>query len=118
MAHAFHGLFQHGQPLLFGKDKSKGLVLNKDEMRLDVVTLGENGMTEADIAVHDETNRSLATMLAQMDPPTMPVALGVLYCESAPTYDSSVHAQIDHARKDGDGDFAELLHGGQTWTVE
>ncbi len=78
---------EHGQPLLFGKDKSKGLVLNKDEQRLEIVTLGENGVTEADIAVHDETNRSMATMLAQMDPPTMPVALGVLYCESAPTYE-------------------------------
>ena len=109
---------EHGQPLLFGKDKDKGLILNKDEMRLEAVTLGENGITEADIAVHDETNRSLATMLAQMDPPTMPVALGVLYCEAAPTYEASVHAQIDHARKDGEGDLAKLLHRGQTWTVE
>ncbi|MDE0780465.1 MAG: 2-oxoacid:ferredoxin oxidoreductase subunit beta [Alphaproteobacteria bacterium] len=109
---------EHGQPLLFGKDKSKGLVLNMEEMRLEAVTLGEDGITEADIAVHDETNRSLATMLAQMDPPIMPVALGVLYCESAPTYDSSVHAQIEHARKDGEGDLTKLLHGGQTWTVE
>jgi 2-oxoglutarate ferredoxin oxidoreductase subunit beta len=109
---------EHGQPLLFGKDKSKGLVLNMEEMRLEAVTLGENGITEADIALHDETNRSLATMLAQMDPPTMPVALGVLYCENAPTYDASVHAQIEHARKDSEGDLTKLLHGGQTWTVE
>jgi 2-oxoglutarate ferredoxin oxidoreductase subunit beta len=109
---------EHGQPLLFGKDKSKGLVLNKDEQRLEIVTLGENGVTEADIAVHDETNRSMATMLAQMDPPTMPVALGVLYCESAPTYEAAVHAQIDQAREKGEGDLAKLLHRGQTWTVE
>ncbi|MGY8957031.1 MAG: 2-oxoacid:ferredoxin oxidoreductase subunit beta [Alphaproteobacteria bacterium] len=110
---------EHGEPLLFGKDKSKGLILNTEEMRLEAVTLGENGITEADIAIHDETNRSLATMLAQMDPPEMPVALGVLYCEPAPTYEGSVHAQIAQARKDkGEGDLTKLLHQGQTWTVE
>ena len=110
---------EHGEPLLFGKDKSKGLVLNKEEMRLEVVTLGENGVSVDDIAVHDETNRGLATMLAQMDPPDYPVALGVLYAEPAPTYESSVHAQIDQATKDGDkADLNKLLRRGQTWTVE
>ncbi|MBO6784925.1 MAG: 2-oxoacid:ferredoxin oxidoreductase subunit beta, partial [Alphaproteobacteria bacterium] len=110
---------EHGQPLRYGKENEKGLVLNKEEMRLEAVVIGENGVTEDDIAVHDETNRSLATMLAQMDPPTMPVALGVLYCEAAPTYESAVHAQIDQARESGgEGDLKKLLHKGQTWTVE
>jgi len=110
---------EHGEPLLFGKDKSKGLILNKEEMRLEVVTLGENGVTIDDIAIHDETNRGLATMLAQMDPPDYPVALGVLYAEPAPTYEASVHAQIDQATKDADkADLNKLLQRGQTWTVE
>ena len=110
---------EHGEPLLFGTDKSKGLILNKDEMRLEVVTLGENGITVDDIAVHDETNRGLATMLAQMDPPDYPVALGVLYAEPAPTYEASVHAQIAQATKDADkADLNSLLRRGQTWTVE
>ena len=65
---------EHGQPLRYGKDGQRGLVINKDKMRLEAVVIGENGVTEDDIAVHDETNRSLAMMLAQMDPPTMPVA--------------------------------------------
>ena len=110
---------EHGHPLLFGKDKSKGLLLNKDEMRLEVVTLGEDGITESDIAIHDETNRGLATMLAQMDPPDFPVALGVLYADPAPTYETSVHAQIEQAAKDGaTADLNQLLQRGQTWTVE
>ncbi len=110
---------EHGQPLRYGKDGQKGLVINKDKMRLEAVVIGENGVTEDDIAVHDETNRSLAMMLAQMDPPTMPVALGVLYCEEAPTYEVAVHAQIEQARKASDeADLKKLLHRGQTWTVE
>ena len=90
-----------------------------DEMRLEVVTLGEDGITESDIAIHDETNRGLATMLAQMDPPDFPVALGVLYADPAPTYETSVHAQIEQAAKDGaTADLNQLLQRGQTWTVE
>ena len=88
-------------------------------MRLDVVILGEDGITIDDIAVHDETNRGLATMLAQMDAPEYPVALGVLYAEPAPSYETSVHAQIDQATKDADkADLNKLLRRGQTWTVE
>jgi 2-oxoglutarate ferredoxin oxidoreductase subunit beta len=110
---------EHGQPLVFGKEKEKGLILNKEEMRLEVAMIGENGITEADIAVHDEKNRSLATMLAQMEPPTMPVALGVLYCGDAPTYETSVHGQVEQAKNDnGPGDIEKLLRRGQTWTVE
>jgi len=49
----------------------------------------------------------------------MPVALGVLYCEEAPTYEVAVHAQIEQARKASDeADLKKLLHRGQTWTVE
>src|SRR3546814_19203104 len=58
----------------------------------------ENGVGEADILVHDETNRTLATMLATMQPPHFPVALGALYCDPAPTYESAVSAQIEQAQ--------------------
>ena len=42
------------------------------------VTIGEDGVTEEDILIHDETNRALAGMLALLEPPSMPVAIGVL----------------------------------------
>ena len=68
-------------------------------IELEAVTIGQDGVREADVLGHDETNRTLATMLAAMEPPHFPVALGVLYCDPAPSYERSVMAQIDEASR-------------------
>jgi 2-oxoglutarate ferredoxin oxidoreductase subunit beta len=108
---------EHGKPLLYGKDRNRGLRLDTKNLRLEAVTLGENGVTEADILVHDETNRTLAGMLAAMEAP-MPVALGVIYCDPAPTYEAGVKAQGEAARaRSPNADINALLRRGHTWTV-
>ncbi|MDX1711263.1 MAG: 2-oxoacid:ferredoxin oxidoreductase subunit beta [Rhodovibrionaceae bacterium] len=111
---------QDGEPLIFGKSRDKGLRLKPGKAELEVVSLGENGVKEADLLVHDETNRTLAVMLAAMQPPEFPVALGVLYCDPAPSYESVVHTQIAEAQTKNGGprkDIAALLTGGHTWRV-
>jgi len=108
---------EHGLPLLFGKDRQKGLRLKPGRMEMEVVTLGENGMTLDDVLVHDEKNLVMAQMLAGLEPPAFPVALGVLYCDPAPTYDSEVYAQIAAAGPALD-DLGALLASGRSWTVE
>ena len=55
-------------------------------MELEIVTVGENGVTEEDVLVHDETNKMMAH-LAAMKSPAFPTAIGVLYCDPAPTYE-------------------------------
>lgn len=110
---------EHGQPLLFGKEKKKGLRLAGGAAGVEVVTVGENGVTEADVTVHDETNRTLAFLLAQLMPPTYPMVFGVLYNDPQPAYDVGVHAQNALAlEKQGEGDVDALLRSGHTWTVE
>ena len=109
---------QHGEPLTFGKDGNKGLRLKPGSLELEVVTLGEDGVTEADLLVHDETSRPLAGLLAAMEPPILPVAFGVLYCAPAPSYDQQVHAQLQAAQSNGrNRDLNGLLRRGHTWTV-
>ena len=113
---------EHGQPMLFGKERDKGLRLRPGTLALEAVKLGEGGIGEKDILVHDQTNRALAGMLAAMQPPAMPVALGVLYCDPAPSYDSAVAEQIaaSKARMDKGGivsDLAAIMRAGNTWTV-
>ena len=109
---------EHGKPLVWGKNKDKGLKLREGGLALEPVTIGQNGTTERDILVHDETNRSLAFLLAGLEPPSFPIALGVLYDAPAPTYNDAVHAQIAHASgKLGPGDVDKLLRSGHTWTV-
>ncbi len=108
----------HGKPLRFGKDGAKGLRLKPGALELEVVTIGENGVGEADILVHDETNRTLATWLAAMEPPNFPVALGVLYCNPATPYDRAMYEQIAAVRAKGaKADLNALLRRGHTWRV-
>jgi len=74
---------EHGKPMIFGKEKDKGVVLNG--LKLEVVTIGENGVTEADLLVHDahEEDSTLHMMLAKMD---YPLATGIIRSVSEPTF--------------------------------
>ena len=117
---------EHGQPLLFGAQRTRGLRLKPGKLELEVVTPGEGGVTPGDVLVHDETNRALAHLLVALEPPAFPVALGVIYCNPAPSFEAEVDAQ---ARAMGAGtggtgrgaqpaDFSSLLTREGTWTVE
>ena len=111
---------EHGQPLIFGKNREKGLRLNRQTLELEVATLGEDGFSEDDVIVHDETNRTIGGALARMKPPDFPVAIGVLYCAPAEmSYERAVLAQ-NRAIADkapAAGDMNTLLHRGSTWEV-
>jgi 2-oxoglutarate/2-oxoacid ferredoxin oxidoreductase subunit beta len=109
---------EHGKPLIFGAQKTRGLRLDSRTFTLEVVTIGENGVTEADILVHDETNPTLAYMLARMPFPQFPVAVGVLYAVARPTYDATLSEQRRAAgEKLGKGSLQKLLNAGNTWEV-
>ncbi|MFO1188454.1 MAG: 2-oxoacid:ferredoxin oxidoreductase subunit beta [Alphaproteobacteria bacterium] len=109
---------EHGKPLLFGKGRTKGIRLKPNSLELEIVTLGEGGMTEADILVHDETNRSLAALIAGMGGPDFPVAIGVIYCNPAATYEGAVIAQMAKAAEKAPvADMNAVLREGPTWRV-
>ena len=103
-------LLEHGKPLLFGTQRQKGLRLTPGRLELDVVTVGENGVTVADVLVHDETNRALAQLLAALEPP-FPTAMGVLYCSPLTPYEREV--QVGRG-----GSLDALLRRERTWQVE
>ncbi|MGD2135314.1 MAG: 2-oxoacid:ferredoxin oxidoreductase subunit beta [Gemmatimonadales bacterium] len=111
---------KHGKPLRFGRDRTKGLRRTPGKMEFEVVEIGKNGVTEDDIAVHDETNRALAMLLAQLQPPEFPVALGVLFCDPAPSYEADVQQQADAAGAVPvvRADVNRMLRGGRTWEVD
>jgi 2-oxoglutarate ferredoxin oxidoreductase subunit beta len=109
---------EHGKPMLYGKDRKRGLRLRPGALELEAVEIGKEGGGEADVLVHDEKNRVQAMMLATLQPPAFPVALGVLYCNPAPTYEQALadQAKVVLARQP-DGDLNKLLRKGHTWTV-
>jgi 2-oxoglutarate ferredoxin oxidoreductase subunit beta len=94
---------EHGKPLLFGKNKEKGLRLKPGKLELEIVPAAP------DVLVHDETNRPLAQLLAALEPP-FPVAMGVLYCNPAISYEREVVVETG-------GSLDALLNSERTWEV-
>jgi 2-oxoglutarate ferredoxin oxidoreductase subunit beta len=109
----------HGEPLLFGKERKRGLRLDSD-LRPQIVTLGE-GASEADVTVWDERadNAALAAALANMPEDSFPVPIGVFRDVTNPTFETGVHAQIAEARQKKSAEtIDDLLRRGDTWVVE
>lgn len=111
---------EHGKPLIFGKENEYGLV--QDGFGLKVVKIGENGITEKDILVHDAhcEDNTLQLKLALMgNGDGFPIALGVIRDVDAPTYDDSVEAQIEEVKAAKKyHNFAELLETNDIWEVK
>ena len=107
-------VLEHGKPLLFGKNRDKGIAMRGHS--LEVVQLG-NGVSESDILVHDETDAVLGFLLSLMTPPKFPTPIGVFRAVERPTYEEILNQQIDSAKQQGVADLDGLLRRGDTWTV-
>jgi 2-oxoglutarate/2-oxoacid ferredoxin oxidoreductase subunit beta len=109
---------EHGKPLVFGKERDRGLRIKQGKMELEVVLIGADGITEGDILVHDETNRELASLLASMESPDMPVAVGVLFCIEREPFGQQVLKQVSDREKEiPNATLDALFSQGATWTV-
>lgn len=112
-------VLRHGEPMIFGANRDKGLIL--ENMKLKVVKIGENGITEKDILVHDAhtDNIGLHSMLVDMKYPDYPVALGVIRDVKDMTYDDRVRDQVAEVKEKAKIKCVDdLLNSGATWTVE
>ena len=110
---------RHGQPMLFGETGEFGLM--QEGFGLKVVRLGENGITEKDILVHDAhcEDSTLHLKLALMEGPDFPVALGVIRDVEAPTYETAVAEQIEEVKATKKyHNFEELLLTNDIWEVK
>ena len=107
---------EHGKPMIFGKESNKGLVLNG--FKLQVVTLGENGITEKDILVHDahEEDSTLHNMLAKLP---MPIVTGVIRSVKDDTFEQRMKMQVEEvAKKSPYKSVDDLLVSGETWEIK
>jgi 2-oxoglutarate ferredoxin oxidoreductase subunit beta len=110
---------RHGEKMLFGAARNKGLVF--ENMRLKVVTVGEDGYTLDDVLTHDAhtEDTTLHTMLAAMKYPEYPVALGVIRSvDDNAVYDRKVSEQVDEVRSSSKIRCVDdLLRSGETWEI-
>ena len=112
---------EHGKPLVFGKNRDKG-IRRKSDGDIEVVQLG-NGVSESDLVVHDahHPRPSYAFLLSHMEHREgFPTPIGVLRAwDDLPRYEDVINQQVrDVQAKRGVGDLAKLLRGGDTWRVE
>jgi 2-oxoglutarate ferredoxin oxidoreductase subunit beta len=113
---------EHGKPLLFGKDNKKGIRLNAKTAELEVVTLGENGVTEADVLVHDahREDPTIAFMLANLaEKQGFPTPIGIFRDVRKPTADEITWEIIGKTKSaKGEVDLKKLLAAGDTWNIK
>ena len=107
---------EHGKPMIFGKERNKGLVLNG--LKLEVVTMGENGITEADLLVHDAEAQdpTLHQMLVRSE---YPLVTGIIRSFPDVTFEERV-TELTAAVKAGSS-FAktdDLFFSGETYEVK
>lgn len=109
-------VLEHGKPLIFGKNRDKGIRLNG--MNPEVVELGK-GITEDDLLFHDEKapEPTLAYLLSRMSHPEFPEPIGVFRAIDEPRYEEMLNDQIDAAQQRGRGDLKTLFTSGETWEV-
>jgi len=100
-----------GEKMLFAGG-AKGLALDVEALRLKVV----EGDDPA-VIVHNPKNKGIAAMLIEM-PQSFPVALGVIYEDPAPTFESAIVEQNAAAASGKQPDLQKLVSKGQTWQVE
>jgi 2-oxoglutarate ferredoxin oxidoreductase subunit beta len=113
---ATHQLWvEHGEPLLFAGG-TRGLAFDADALALKVVDVIDGDTSE--VLVHDRTSRTIAHLLVEMPFGPFPMALGVLYDDPAPTFESAVVAQNRDAAAGKKPDLQKLVAKGQTWQVE
>jgi 2-oxoglutarate ferredoxin oxidoreductase subunit beta len=106
-----------GKPMLFDGGR-KGIALDREHLCLKVVEVEGDDWEAAGAIVHDPANRGVAHMLVEMPVGEgWPVALGVLYEDPAPTFESAVVEQNAALSAGKQPNLQALVAKGQTWEV-
>ena len=116
---------EHGKPMVFGKDKNRGIRLNG--LKPEVVEIGKDCALD-DVLTHDEAaaEPTLAYLLSRFAHDThtdavkpFPEPVGVLRNIRRPTYEELLDARIkDAVAKKGKGQIEDLFKAEDVWTVE
>jgi 2-oxoglutarate/2-oxoacid ferredoxin oxidoreductase subunit beta len=112
-------LLRHGEPIRFASGDRKGIAVRNLEPQ--IVDLDAGDTSKGELLVHDvkATSPALAALLADLEPPSFPMALGIFRDVERPTYESLMVSQIAATvAQRGQGDAGKLLHAGTTWEVD
>jgi 2-oxoglutarate/2-oxoacid ferredoxin oxidoreductase subunit beta len=106
---------EHGSPIRFGEEGERG-VRQRTDGSVELV----DGADESELLVHDahHAEPSAAFALSRLTQATVGATpVGVFRDVERPVYDDLMAGQIEAAREQHEGDLAELLQAGDTWTI-
>ena len=106
---------KHGEPMIFGKERDKGMMLNG--LKLEVVTIGENGITEKDILIHDakEPDPTLHSMLVRLE---YPLVTGIVRAVEELTFEAREAALTEEVKSRSKFEKVDdLFFSGETYNV-
>ena len=105
---------EHGKPLVFGKNRDKGIVFRN--FKPEVVEF--TGEAPAEVAVYDETSAAMAGVVSGLTLPEFPLPLGVLRETQRPSYEELYYQQVENAPGNSDRELEALLAGPDAWEVK
>ncbi len=107
-------MLKAGEPIIFGRESDKGIRMKGTTP--EVVTLGQNGISAADLLVHDPADFNLAFLLSRLHYPAAPLPLGIFRQVAQPTYNERLIEQKRRgAPKPGEDALGKLLRGPDFW---
>ena len=105
---------ENGKPLKFGKDLSKGIILENFEPKIIDIT---EDTDESKLWIHDETSILKAQNLARFnfdeEFSDFPRPFGVFYKKNRASYEETFTNQVEKNKPD----MQQILNGNITWTV-
>jgi len=112
---------EHGQPLIFGQDDEKGIIL--DGLVPKIVNFKESNISANDFWIHDEKDKTKANIVSRFfdtlfDGDNFPRPFGVIYADERPVYDEDMTNQIKNVTaKKGKTSLNKILSGDSTWQI-
>ena len=107
---------EHGKPMVFGKEKNRGLRFKNG--KFEIVEF-EPGNPPDDITIYDETNLELAFAVSRLYWPEYPVPMGIIRRVRKPTFEELLYAQVEEVkRRKKPGDLKDLIYSGSIWEVK
>ena len=114
-------VLKHGEKMIFGKEKDKGLALDYTQgliPQLIVVSANDERVLTHDATLQDSTLHRMLAMMGQEDDTTLPIALGVIRNVEEESYDMAVNQQISQVREQSKVKcFDELTRTLEQWTI-
>ncbi|MBL7662939.1 2-oxoacid:ferredoxin oxidoreductase subunit beta [bacterium] len=103
----------HGKPMVFGKEKNKGIAIENFKARLVTFEAGQE--LEAGVSIYDAHNHALAALIARLPFPEFPMPIGIFYQEKRPAFEALI--DLRPPAGNADENLKKLFNSGDTWTV-